>query len=87
MTKLNFESALEQLEKIVETLESGELSLEQSLKRFEEGIKLSQYCTRKLEETEKKISLILEKSDGSLAETPWDNQDEQPSNNKSNESS
>ena len=72
MAKLSFEGALEKLEKIVATLESGGLTLEQSLKQFEEGMKLSRYCTRELEETEKKISLILEKSDESIVETPLD---------------
>ena len=72
MAKLNFENALEQLEKIVETLESGGLSLEQSLKQFEEGMKLSKYCSQKLEETEKKISLIMEKTDGSIDEIPYE---------------
>ena len=72
MPKLTFEKAMEQLEKIVETMESGALSLEQSLKKFEEGMQLSQYCARKLEETEKKISLILEKTDGTFDEVPFD---------------
>ena len=76
MAKLSFESALEKLEKIVEVLESGGLSLEQSLKKFEEGMKLSRYCTKELEETEKKISLILEKADESIIETPLDDHEE-----------
>ena len=76
MAKLSFEGALEKLEKIVATLESGGLTLEQSLKQFEEGMKLSRYCTRELEETEKKISLILEKSDESIVETPLDDYDQ-----------
>ena len=72
MAKLTFEKALEQLEKIVEDMESGALSLEQSLKQFEEGMQLSQYCARKLDETEKKISLILEKADGTIEEVPFE---------------
>lgn len=72
MAKLTFEKAMEQLEKIVETMESGTLSLEQSLKQFEEGMKLSQYCAQKLDETEKKISIILEKSDGTIDESAFD---------------
>lgn len=75
MSKVTFEKAMEQLEKIVQTLESGTLSLEQSLKQFEEGMKLSRYCAKKLEETEKKISLILEKADGAVDELPFENQD------------
>lgn len=72
MAKLTFEKAMEQLEKIVETMESGALSLEQSLKQFEEGMKLSQYCAEKLDETEKKISTIMEKGDGTIEESPFE---------------
>jgi exodeoxyribonuclease VII small subunit len=71
-TNLSFEKALQKLEAIVEKLENNELELEKALQQFEEGIKLSQYCSRKLEETEKKISLILEKADGSIEEPPFD---------------
>lgn len=72
MAKLTFEKAMEQLEKIVETMESGALSLEQSLKQFEEGMKLSQYCAQKLDETEKKIATIMEKGDGTIDESPFE---------------
>ena len=72
MAKLTFEKAMEQLEKIVETMESGALSLEQSLKQFEEGMKLSQYCAQKLDETEKKISIIMEKGDGTIEESSFE---------------
>jgi len=76
MTKLSFEKALERLETIVQEMESGELSLENALKKFEEGVRLSQLCTQKLNETEKKISLLMEQSDGSLAETPFGETDQ-----------
>ena len=76
MAKLSFEKAMEQLEKIVESMESGALSLEQSLKQFEEGMKLSQYCAQKLDETEKKISLIMEKSDGNIDESSFEGQND-----------
>jgi exodeoxyribonuclease VII small subunit len=72
MAKITFEKAMEQLEKIVETMESGALSLEQSLKQFEEGMKLSQYCAQKLDETEKKISIIMEKGNGTIEESPFE---------------
>jgi exodeoxyribonuclease VII small subunit len=72
MAKLSFEKALEQLEQIVHEMESGDLSLENSLKKFEEGIKLSQFCSQKLEETEKKITLLMEQADGSIKEAPFD---------------
>jgi exodeoxyribonuclease VII small subunit len=75
MAKLTFEKAMEQLEKIVESLESEALSLEQSLKKFEDGMKLTQYCAQKLEETEKKISLILERQEDDFEEIPFENFD------------
>jgi len=76
MSKLSFEKALERLETIVQEMESGELSLENALKKFEEGVKLSQLCTQKLNETEKKIALLMEQGDGSLVETPFGDADQ-----------
>jgi exodeoxyribonuclease VII small subunit len=75
MAKLTFERAMEQLEKIVASMETEALSLEQSLKKFEEGMKLSQYCSQKLEETEKKISLIMGKKDEEIEEISFENSD------------
>ena len=74
--KFDFEKAMEQLERIVQDLESGELSLEKSLQQFEEGIKLSKLCAAKLEESEKKINLLMEQADGSVAATPFKRDDE-----------
>lgn len=56
---LNFEQALERLEAVVAEMESGELPLEATMKRFEEGMKLSKLCTRKLGETEKRIEVLM----------------------------
>ena len=81
MAKLSFERALEQLEEIVQEMASGDLTIENALKKFEEGIKLSQFCAQKLDETEKKIILLMEKSDGSLKETPFEPDDESPIEN------
>ena len=75
MTKLTFEKAMEQLEKIVASLETEPLSLEQSLKKFEDGMKLSQYCSEKLEETEKKISLIMGIKEDDFKEVPFEDLD------------
>ena len=72
MAKMAFEKALEQLEQIVQEMESGELTLENALKKFEEGIKLSRYCSQKLEDTEKKITLLMEQANGSIEETHFD---------------
>lgn len=64
--ELKFEEALEKLEKIVEDLEGGELSLDESMKRYEEGIRLSQLCSKRLEEAKKRIELLLKSEDGKL---------------------
>ena len=76
MAKLTFEKAMQNLEKIVQELESGELALEEALKKFEEGIKLSRQCTAKLEESEKKITLLMEKADGTLMKEQFDENDD-----------
>jgi exodeoxyribonuclease VII small subunit len=59
-----FETALKQLEDIVQKLEKGELALEESLKLYEEGIQLSRLCHAKLEEAEGKIELLLKDAKG-----------------------
>lgn len=58
--KVNFEKNLEELETIVSGLESGELSLDESLKKFENGVKLYNDCKKYLGEVEKKISVLTE---------------------------
>lgn len=71
MAKKTFEESMTQLEKIVEELESGSLSLDKALKKFEEGIGLSRFCFEKLDETEKKIVCLMEQNDGTLKETAF----------------
>ena len=71
MAKVTFEVAMKQLEQIVLELESGNLPLEDSIKKFEEGIKLSKFCSAKLDETEKKITLLLKDQDGNVIEKPF----------------
>ena len=58
MTEIKFEEALERLEQIVHQLEEGSLGLDDSLKIFEEGIKLTHFCTKKLAKSEKKIQIL-----------------------------
>jgi exodeoxyribonuclease VII small subunit len=60
------EEAMKALEKIVSELESGDLALEQALKKFEEGVKLSKFCSSKLDETEKKVTLLLKDQEKDL---------------------
>jgi exodeoxyribonuclease VII small subunit len=63
-----FEKALMQLEKIVAELEAGDLPLEKALKKFEEGVAFSRFCSEKLDESERKIALLLKDPDGTLKE-------------------
>ncbi len=77
--KKKFEAALEELEKVVEQLESGELSLEDSLAAFEEGVRLVKYCNQKLTEVERKIELLVKDKEGKLQLKPLaDDGDEEP---------
>jgi exodeoxyribonuclease VII small subunit len=68
MVQKTFEQSLKQLERIVQELEDGDLPLEKALKKFEEGIQLTQFCSQKLDETEKKISILLKNADGRITE-------------------
>lgn len=62
MAKSNFEDSMEELEKIVVELESGKLNLDESINKFEQGIKISKDCNKILEDAEKKITILLEKN-------------------------
>lgn len=70
--EIKFEKALERLEKIVEELEAGNIPLEDALKKYEEGIKLSLACQKKLAQAEKKIEVLTRSLDGSIAREPFD---------------
>ncbi len=61
-----FDEALKKLEGVVEKLEAGDLPLEESIRLFEEGVRLSKICGRKLEEAEEKIEMLVREQDGSL---------------------
>ena len=71
MAKERFEDALNKLEKIVSQLEEGDVSLEESLKLFEEGIRLSRLCNQKLEEAEKRVEILLKSEEGTLKAQPF----------------
>jgi exodeoxyribonuclease VII small subunit len=70
MAKKSFEQSLKQLEQIVHEMESGELPLEQAIRKFEEGIELSKFCAQKLEETERKITLLMQAGEA-VVEKPF----------------
>ena len=67
MANTSFEKNMSNLENIVTELEKGELNLDESISKFEEGIKISKECNKILEEAEKKITILLEK-DGDVKE-------------------
>ena len=68
MEKLTFEEAIENLEKIVSELENGNLSLDDSVKKLEDGMKLSKHCNEILNKAEKEITVLLEKENGEIVE-------------------
>lgn len=70
--KPSFEKAINDLEKIVKALESGDLPLEKALEKFEAGIKLSRYCTETLDEAEKRVTLLMADEAGGIVEKPFD---------------
>ena len=72
MAEMKFEDALKRLEKIVGELESGNLSLDESLEKYEEGIRLSKACSKKLEVAKKKVEILLKSEDGSVELKPFD---------------
>ena len=65
--EVTFEAAMKRLESIVETLGGGNLSLEDSLKMFEEGMELCKFCNKKLDEAEYKVEKLMEKEGGELS--------------------
>jgi len=67
-----FETALEELEQVVEQLESGELSLEDALTAFEKGVGLVKICNQKLNEVEKKIEVLVKDKEGKLQLKPFE---------------
>jgi exodeoxyribonuclease VII small subunit len=71
MTDLKFEDCLARLEQIVSQLEAGNLSLDDSLKVFEEGIGLARRCASYLAEAERRIELLVRDDTGALAQRPF----------------
>ena len=72
MAEIKFEDALKKLEKIVDDLESGNLPLDDALAKYEEGIKLSRMCAKKLEVAKKKVEILMKSPDGSFELKPFD---------------
>jgi len=72
MAELKFEESLKKLEKIVEELENGGLSLDEALKKYQEGIELSGVCAQRLENAKKKIDTLMKNKKGDFELKPLD---------------
>ena len=77
--KPDFERSLARLEEVVRRLESPQLSLDDAMKLFEEGVELSRECQKQLEEAEGKVEILLKKADGKLAAEPFEPEGENES--------
>ena len=75
--ELKFEKALERLEKIVEELEAGDIPLEDALKKYEEGVRLSRLLNEKLSQAEKKIQILTKTLDGSWKREDFEVEDKE----------
>jgi len=74
--KGDFEKSLARLEEVVKRLESPDLSLDEAMKLFEEGVKLSRECQKQLEEAEGRVEILLKKADGKISAEPFEPKDE-----------
>ncbi|HVF89704.1 MAG TPA: exodeoxyribonuclease VII small subunit [Blastocatellia bacterium] len=71
-TEKSFEASLKELEQIVDQLEAGDLSLERSLDLFEQGVRLSRECQKRLDDAERKVEILLKGSGGAVEAAPFD---------------
>ncbi len=74
--KEKFEEALQKLEAIVTKMEEGDLELEEALKAFEEGVKLANFCTSKLDEAERKVEKLIRNQAGKIQTTPFSEEED-----------
>ncbi len=72
MKDINFEEAMLKLEGEVKKLESGNMTLDESIAAFEEAVKLIRVCNEKLENAERRVRILTESSDGSITDLPFD---------------
>lgn len=76
MADIKFEDALKKLEKIVEDLEKGDLTLDEALKKYQEGIELSRACSQRLESAKKKIDVLVKNKKGEFELKPFEGTEE-----------
>lgn len=72
-----FEDAMKKLEGIVERMEKGDMPLNESLKLFEEGVKLTRFCSQELQKAEKKVELLTRNIEGKLVAVPFEEETEE----------
>jgi len=77
MAKKKFEDTLAELERIVQRLEDPDVSLDEAVALFEDGIKLSRFCFQKLDEVEKRVDILVKDEQGGVATRPFDEAGEQ----------
>ena len=70
--EIEFESAMKKLEAIVQNLENGDLSLEQALKQYEEGVKMAAICSKRLTEAQKRVEVLMKTSGGKFKTEPFE---------------
>lgn len=78
LNEKSYEEAVAELEQVVARLESGEAALDESMELFQQGMKLADFCSKKLNSMEEKITKLMLQADGSFAEMPL----EEPENGK-----
>lgn len=71
MAEVKFEDALKKLEKIVEDLESGDLSLDEALKKYQDGVELSRLCAQRLDNAKKKVEVLTKNKKGNFELKPF----------------
>jgi exodeoxyribonuclease VII small subunit len=76
MAEKKFETALTRLEEIVSELEKGDITIEQSLKLFEEGVKLARTCQARLQDAERRVEILLKDASGGLVRKTFEEEEE-----------
>ena len=83
--EIPFEQALKKLEQIVEHLESGDLDLEDALKQYEEGVRLADFCSKRLTEAEKRVEVLMRTDSGKFKTVPFEENTEDRKGRKKKE--
>ena len=74
--EIEFETALKKLESIVEKLENGDLSLEEALKQYEEGVHMADLCSKRITEAEKRVEVLMKTSSGKWKTAPFEEKED-----------